>query len=267
MCEIEMHDEWGLVPGDALWLSFEYTPRPVVLFAEPSSGPVDGGTTVVVVGEGLGGSSEARCGFGSLAGNATIVVATVESTTKLRCRAPAHRAGDVRLEVTVDGLEYSADGRGFLYHESMLVLSIAPSSGEAGHEHSVTVIGAHFQRTGVWCAVNSSMGAVARTVGVWRSSSAAECTLPALSEGNASVEVSSNGVERSSSGVRFVYSDGLPPLGVEPSAGPMLGGTAVTVRMARAARHSEGIEISSGTYAAAIRAYAMGNEFGRKATS
>jgi hypothetical protein len=52
MCEIEMHDEWGLVPGDALRLRFEYTPRPVVLFAEPSSGPVDGGTTVVVVGEG-----------------------------------------------------------------------------------------------------------------------------------------------------------------------------------------------------------------------
>jgi hypothetical protein len=137
MCEIDLHDEWGIVLSSGRRQTFEYTPTAVVLFAEPSSGPVDGGTPVVVVGEGLGGSSEARCGFGSLASNATIVVATVESTTKLRCRAPAHRAGDVRLEVTVDGLEYSADGRGFLYHENMLVLSIEPSSGEAGQTSKV----------------------------------------------------------------------------------------------------------------------------------
>lgn len=81
---------------------------PRVTSLEPSSGPVTGGTTVVVRGSGF--TSEASVSFGASRAQQVEVV----SSTELRVVAPAHLPGEVDLTVaTASGT--SAPGAGSTY--------------------------------------------------------------------------------------------------------------------------------------------------------
>ena len=71
--------------------------RPTVTAISPASGPMAGGTRVTVTGTKFTGATAVR--FGTMAGTAL----TVNSSTKITVRSPAHAAGVVDVTVTTPG--------------------------------------------------------------------------------------------------------------------------------------------------------------------
>ena len=71
--------------------------RPTVTAVSPAGGPTAGGTRVTVTGTKFTGATAVR--FGTMAGTAL----TVNSSTKITLRSPAHAAGVVDVTVTTPG--------------------------------------------------------------------------------------------------------------------------------------------------------------------
>ena len=109
-CTVEVSTDGGLQYTSS-GLEYEYRTGSVVQAIWPSLGPLLGGTEVRVTGEGLSGV-RAECRFGSLDVSQARLSA---SSTVLWCRSPARSAeGTAAVEVSVDGLPFSADGHRFL---------------------------------------------------------------------------------------------------------------------------------------------------------
>ena len=128
-------------------LVYEYRTGSVVAAIEPSMGPVAGGTAVRVTGEGLLSNAQAVCRFGS---SELRLGEQPSSSTMMWCTSPARQSeGRALVEVSVDGLAFSADGHRFLYYTAEEVHHVMPSVGSAGHAHLVRVTGKHFLDTHV----------------------------------------------------------------------------------------------------------------------
>ena len=169
---------------------FLCAPAPAALLLAPSSGPVAGGTSVLVSGVGFGGVMQCR-----FAGAAE-VPATVTSSTALRCAAPASAPGKAAVEVGRVSSPAFAGGfgaatRDFLYEHEAVVSEIEPSYGHVAAAGQVaTVLGEHFEPTD---AVSCHFGAE-RVRALFLSSSALACAVPALAaDGAVSIAVSNNG--------------------------------------------------------------------------
>ena len=108
--------------------------------------------------------------------------------------------------------------------------SVLPSEGSAGARHVVTVIGSGFGSSGaVWC--RAGQAADQQHEAALLSSTTITCLLPrSMSAGNATVEVSLNGIDfTSSSQVFAVQPRSAAMLQMMPSSGPVLGSTVLTV--------------------------------------
>jgi hypothetical protein len=120
---------------------FTYYAPPAVLELSPSSGPLAGGTRVLVLGANLTGGSDYRCAFGtrslqrSPVGNSTTAPVFAEaetlSATMLVCTTPPHLAPPRSLDVavTLNGQQYSARTAPFSVHAPVDVLALSPASG------------------------------------------------------------------------------------------------------------------------------------------
>ena len=193
-CTVEVSTDGGLQYTSS-GLEYEYRTGSVVQAISPSLGPLLGGTEVRVTGEGLSGV-RAECRFGSLDVSQARLSA---SSTVLWCRSPARSAeGTAAVEVSVDGLPFSADGHRFLYYRPEAVVRVEPSAGSAGQPHVVRVIGEHFLDSHIVCIA----GMEHKSSASWRSSTMVECTMAALPSGRVTVQVSNNGVDYSEDSAR-----------------------------------------------------------------
>ena len=171
-CTVEVSTDGGLQYTSS-GLEYEYRTGSVVQAISPSLGPLLGGTEVRVTGEGLSGV-RAECRFGSLEVSQARLSA---SSTVLWCRSPARSAeGTAAVEVSVDGLPFSADSHRFLYYRPEVVKRVEPSAGSAGQPHVVRVLGEHFLDSHIVCIA----GMEHKSSASWRSSTMVECTMPAL---------------------------------------------------------------------------------------
>ena len=125
------------------------------------------------------------------------------------------------MEVSVDGLAFSTDGHLFMHYTAEVVQSVNPSMGSAERAHMVRVIGKHFLDAHVLCIV----GQEHRIRATWHSSTAVECMMPALPEGQVTVQVSNNGIDlsRASSrgNVMYEYVRAARLVSISPSFGPV----------------------------------------------
>ena len=80
---------------------FEFYVAPVVSHLLPATGPIGGGTSVIVFGSGFSHGKDYRCRFGSGA-ESTVVVASMESDSRLACSAPAPRCGPGACEEVLE---------------------------------------------------------------------------------------------------------------------------------------------------------------------
>ena len=148
------------------------------------------------------------------------------TSSLVRCSVPAMEAGRVQLMLSDDdGTRYDGSVR-LLAVRAPVVIAVEPSEGASVSGTVTRVMGSGFlQSDALSCRFHwnglASTTVAARLI----TSNQLECTVPAMSAGNASVSASNDGLEYSSSVAMYSVHDPMQVLSPSPSAGPVLGGT------------------------------------------
>ncbi|WP_285597436.1 IPT/TIG domain-containing protein [Kineosporia sp. NBRC 101731] len=200
---------------------YTYVAAPVVTALSPSSGTVDGGTTVTITGTGFTSATGVK--FGNMLGTSPNVV----SNTQMTVVSPAGAAGTVN--VTVVGV-YANSGTSsssqFTYLDRPDITGVAPDAGTAAGGTEVTISG-----TGFTPASTVAFGATPGTGVVYVSATQIRVTSPAGVAGLVDIAVTTNGGTSATGGTRddFRYV-GTPTItGLSPTAGAVAGGDTVTI--------------------------------------
>ncbi|MEW1953745.1 IPT/TIG domain-containing protein [Terrabacter sp. NPDC080008] len=198
---------------------FSYSAPPAVTALSTTAGPVRGGTPVTITGARLGGAS--RVSFGTAPATFTVV-----SATTIRAVAPAHAAGTVSVTVTTPyGTSAAGAASAYAYDPVPAVTSLSPSTGPRTGGTVVTLTG-----TGLTRATAVRFGTTSVTDLVRVSPTTLRVTAPAHPTGPVDVVVSTpGGTSVPSAASRYAF--GRPPAvsGISVTAGPLTGGTVVTV--------------------------------------
>jgi len=108
----------------------------------PPAGPVAGGTRVAVLGSSFREVATLRCRFES---SGSTAAARRVSAEQLECAAPpSSGSGSRRVEVSVNGQQFSSSGVSFTYRPAAAVSSVWPARGVAEGGTPVTVLGSGF---------------------------------------------------------------------------------------------------------------------------
>ena len=202
------------VPADI----FTYLPGPVVTAVSPRAGPVAGGTSVTITGAGFSGVTAVD--FGSVAATSFSVV----SATTITATAPSQAAGTVDVTVTdPSATSPIVAGDRYTYDPVPAVTSVSPASGPVTGGTTVVATG-----TGMGPVTSVSVGGVAGTV-LSTTSTSVTFVAPARSTtGTVDVVVTSpGGTSATTAGDHYTY---LPAvISMSPTAGPVAGGTSVTI--------------------------------------
>jgi hypothetical protein len=199
-------------------------PLPAIVYTNTASGPVAGGTSVLVTGVGFTGAS--RVAFGTVAATTYNVL----SDTQLSVTAPAQAAGAVDITVTTaSGQSPVVTADQFTYTESApAILGVSPTSGTTGGGQAVTISGNNF--TG---ATGVSFGSTPATLFQVVSDSSITAVAPASVAGTVDVSVvTSVGSSAVVTADHYTFntSAATPTVtGVSPSSGALGGGLPVTL--------------------------------------
>ncbi|MBT0770667.1 IPT/TIG domain-containing protein [Kineosporia sp. J2-2] len=198
--------------GSSVPVRFTYVNAPAITAVSPDEGPIAGGTLVTLTGTGFGGATAVE--FDGVPANGFVV----NSATEIQARTPAHAAGGVGVNVTAPG-GVSNNGT-FTYRAAPVIASLSPGSGPVAGGTAVTVTGSGFTGAG---NVTIDGNPVAHTV---VDDSTVTFTTPSGQAGTVTVAISTAG---GSAGTGFTYADAPAVTALSPAAGPLAGGTAVTI--------------------------------------
>ena len=201
-------------------LADEFTYSPTIASISPTSGPVGGGTTVTITGTSFTGATAVD--FGSIAATSFAVV----NNTTITAVSPAG-TGVVDITVTAPtGTSTTTPADRFTYAAAPVVSALAPNSGSLAGGTLVTIIGSGF--TG---ATVVDFGTVAGTnLTVVSDSSITVDSPPSLNTGTVDVTVMApGGTSATTPADQFTYVIGPTVTGINPTFGPTIGGTLVTI--------------------------------------
>ncbi|AVF40216.1 autotransporter outer membrane beta-barrel domain-containing protein [Pandoraea apista] len=199
---------------------FTYVASPTVTSISPASGPLGGGTGVVITGTGFTNASQVSFGGAPATGF------TVISATQITATSPARgSAGTVDVTVTTPtGTSATTLGDQFTYVAPPTVTSISPASGPAAGATQVTISGSGFTRaTLVKFGSTSASGFTVNSdtsITVQAPAGAGIVDVTVVSPGGTSAIVGAD---------KFTYIGAPTVTGVSPTSGPTLGNTAVTI--------------------------------------
>ncbi|KAJ1484295.1 hypothetical protein T484DRAFT_1894602, partial [Baffinella frigidus] len=202
---------------------FSYVERELVTLVKPSAVALSGRTQVTVVGEHFAASERSACKFGS-----AVVTGTVVSSSAMLCVSPEQRLGDVAVEVSSNGVDFSHDGVTVQYTQLAVVYSVEPSAGLEEGGTVVTVTGANVGSSGPGKTFTCLFG-LKKVVGEIASASSVVCTSPAHLSGKVGLGVSIDGVTGYGEGVSFEYVRRARVTRVWPSVGRTEGSTSLRV--------------------------------------
>ena len=200
--------------------NYRYAAVPTVTAVSPSAGPTAGGTSVTITGTAFTNASAVKFG------TTTATSFTINSATSITAAAPAGAAGTVDITVTTAG-GTSATGAAdqFTFAAPPTVTNINPSAGPTGGGTSVTITGTNF--TG---ATAVKFGATNATTFTVNSATQITATAPAGSAGTVDITVATpGGTSATSANDRYTYAGTPTVTGLAPDAGPLGGGTTVTI--------------------------------------
>jgi len=199
---------------------FTYTAlRPTVTGISPNVGAVDGGALVTITGANLSGAT--RVSFGAVAAQFG-----VDSDSELVAVSPPGVVGAVDVTVrTAGGTSLVNAGDKFTYVPDPSIASVNPDTGPVAGGTLVTITGANF--TG---ATEVDFGWYAADF-VVNSDSSITAVSPPGSPGTFDVMVfAGGGMSAATVADEFTYADEPPSVtGIAPGAGPVDGGTSVTI--------------------------------------
>jgi streptogramin lyase len=207
-------------PGGTVTLpnAFTYLPLPVITSVSPSAGPLAGGTAITIAGTGfLPGTAVAVGGV-----SATNVV-VLNATTVTAVTPAVQVTGTVAVSLaTLAGVAVLPGA--FTYQPVPAVSGVAPGAGPLTGGTAITITGTGFV-AGATVAVG---GTAATSVVVVNATTITAITPPRAVAGAVSVSVSTPGGTGSRSSA-FTYQVAPTITQVSPNAGPLAGGTPITV--------------------------------------
>jgi large repetitive protein len=199
---------------------YTYTAAPAVSSVSAASGPTAGSNTVTITGTNLTNASAVSFG-GTPAASFSVT-----GPTQISATVPPGTAGPVDVRVTTAGGTSPINaGDHYTYVAQPVISSIAPAAGPTTGNTSVTITGTHLTGT---TAV--AFGAAAASNVTVVSDTRVTATAPAHAAGTVDVKaVTIGGTSATSAADGFSYF-ALPAVsGISPAAGPVSGGTAVTI--------------------------------------
>ncbi len=226
------------VSGTSAPLSFTYYGQPVIgdpdagiSGLDPDEGPVAGGTAVTITGTGFTGANAVTFG-GAPARSFTVV-----DDTRIDAVTEAHAAGAV--DVVVSNPSLSSDPATFTYYDVPVIGDggpgtdgLNPSAGPSAGGTPVTVTGDNFVAGQTSVTIGGAV--IAPAAVTVASETELSFTTPAHAAGAVDVTVTTPG--GTSNAQTFTYYDqpviGDPDTGIsglDPDAGPVAGGTEVTI--------------------------------------
>ncbi len=210
-------------PGTGVGLFTYIAPpaAPTITAISPSTGPTDGGTSVIITGTNFTGATSVTIG-GLAAANVAVV-----SATSITATTPAHAAGLVDVVVTTPGGVGTGVGL-FTYvapPNAPTVSTINPPRGVTTGGTAVTIAGTNF--TG---ANSVTIGGVAAAAFSVVSDTTITATTGAHAPGIVDVVVTTPNGSGTGAGL-FTYVAPLAPTvaTINPTSGPTAGGTSVTI--------------------------------------
>lgn len=170
----------------------------MVTTLDPSTGVSSGGTDVLVVGGHFFNTTTAACVF-----DITTVPAKFLSDQAMLCTSPPHSPGAVSVEVTLNGVDLSFSGTIYVFYPVAVVHSIWPELGPASEGGTViTVQGEGFKNS---AELSCKFGNIAGVTALWLSSTALLCKTPRHRPGLVTIQVTNNGMDFSSTAVKYMY--------------------------------------------------------------
>lgn len=175
-------------------VSYYFYSLPLIGTLSPNLGPEAGGTSVTIIGVGFIGQQNTplKCKFGDI--ESTVATTGMPnpvqwlSYSTMRCVAPPQPAGNVRMSVSLNGLEgdYTdpALGAVYVYHTAPVLTGVPmPSAGAARGGTTITLSGTGFRpgqlRCRFWTGVTEgNLNLI--TPAVYISPSRASCPTPAV---------------------------------------------------------------------------------------
>ena len=207
---------------------FEFTPTATLASIFPYRGPVDGNTLTSVFGAEFHERSASlvylTCRF-----NTTAVPAIFISANEVKCYTPEMPIGVANVAISNNEQDYHA-GVTFEYVVARL-FRVEPPQGPIAGGTRIYVIGVHFTPGDIFCRLEggSTFGA-SLVSATFISMSVIIClTPPGREEGGAALLSIENNDARYLSTAYFHYIQPPQLLAIEPSLGPTLGGTRVSV--------------------------------------
>eukprot|EP00961_Rhodomonas_salina_P290861 3930310-Rhodomonas_salina.1 len=196
----------------------------------PSIGKLAGTTVVTVVGRNFLDKETSACRFGHRNVDATYV-----NSQMLLCTTPSSAAGEVEVEVSLNGVDYSRGKLPFLYNELMMS-GFHPEKGPlAGGSQLIFNSASFMSSTTMYCRFGEQVVRMTR-----ESPRTGWCTTPkGLSAGLVEVDVSENGQDYFSAGTSFAYYEQVVVREVSPSFGILHGNTRIEVFGSNFERSSE----------------------------
>ena len=188
----------------------------------PSSGPITGGTLVLVKGAGFIQASTIFCSFP----NSLVVAALYISSSTVLCTSPSSVAAVSALEVGVNTEQWTSNGRTFTYYPQLSLTSFTPLAGPAGGGTLVTVTGSGFiDQPSLRCTFDSQTVSA-----VYVSPTSLVCASPPLlATGNVTLGVANNAADYVYATPTYAYYPAPSVASVSPSFIPIGSATAVTV--------------------------------------
>ncbi|MDQ1539533.1 MAG: large repetitive protein, partial [Actinomycetota bacterium] len=185
----------------------------------PTSGPVSGGTAVVITGTNMYGVTGVK--FDTTAGTAI----SYDSNTQLTVYSPAHAAASKTVTLAY-GASSTASAGTFTWNAAApTVTTIAPNNGPVAGGTSVVITGTGFTGT---TAV--SFGGVAATSFIVNSATSITATSPPGTAGRVAVSVTTpSGTASTAPGAGFLYYVTPTVSGLTPIEGPTTGFTNVNI--------------------------------------
>jgi parallel beta-helix repeat protein len=202
---------------------FTYVTTPIVSGISPSKGPAIGGTTVTITGVNLANAWAVDFG-------ATLATIVSNTDTQIVVASPANVVGDLAGTVdvtvaTVGGISATSSADLFTYVPTPTVTGINPTFGPAAGGTTVVI-----QGTGLANATAVMFGTKAVGTIISDSDTLLVVNSPANVAGTVDVTVVSlGGTSSALAADQFTYIAAPTITSLNPSAGPLAGGTTVTI--------------------------------------
>ncbi len=226
---------------------YTYIPPPTVTGVAPQAGPTGGGNTVTVVGTAFAGTTDVQVGTNDVTASPcsgspsspcfTVNGAGTQITIEDMPGASAGSPVDITVN-TPDGSNNPTPADTYVYAPEPTVTAVAPSAGTLAGGNSITVTGTGFSSSNggsadfTVTAVTIGGTAVSTTCGSSPCFTVVDSThvtvqVPAESAGTVNVTVTTQG--GTSGPGSYTYAPVPTISSISPLAGPVAGGTAVTI--------------------------------------